>query len=185
MTTKGVHNAYRTTLSGFTNREGGLAVVDARDRIRFWSKVRRGGTAECWLWQASRYRNGYGQFCIQATGSKPKQVHLYAHRVAWILTRGPIPGGLHVLHRCDTRDCVNSAHLFLGTHTDNMRDAGRKGRLSVPRRRTRDFKDAAISAYLAGGTTMEAVAERFGVSKMTIFRWVKVATGGRDLRRTA
>lgn len=184
MTTKGVHNVSCKILPRFTKCEGGLA-IDARDRIRFWAKVRRGGAAECWLWQASRYRNGYGQFCVQAPGSARKQIHLTAHRFAWILARGPIPNGLHVLHRCDTRHCVNAAHMFLGTHTDNMRDASRKGRLNVPRRRTRDFKDAAISAYLAGGTTMDAVAERFGVAKMTIFRWVKVATGGRDLRRSA
>lgn len=50
------------------------------------------------------------------------------HRVAWELVNGPIPGGLHVLHRCDNRKCQNPAHLFLGTNSDNIADKVAKGR---------------------------------------------------------
>jgi hypothetical protein len=46
----------------------------------------------------------------------------------WEETRGPIPDGLHVLHRCDIPACVNIDHLFLGTHSDNMQDIVAKGR---------------------------------------------------------
>ena len=87
---------------------------------RFWSKVRK--TDTCWLWTACMIR-GYGQV---AWNGKPRR----APRVSWEIHNGPVPAGLLVLHRCDTPACVNPAHLFLGTHTDNMRDAKAKGRLS-------------------------------------------------------
>lgn len=89
---------------------------------RFWSKVKRAGVDECWEWQASRRRRGYGQ--IGARG----RTSAAAHRVAWELTHGPIPDGLWVLHRCDNPPCVNPAHLFLGTAQDNVADMNAKGR---------------------------------------------------------
>lgn len=74
--------------------------------------------SDCWLWQRST-KNGYGRF---GDGGR-----FYAHRESYRAHVGD-PGKLWVLHKCDVKRCCNPEHLFLGTHTDNMRDARAKGR---------------------------------------------------------
>ncbi len=76
----------------------------------------------CWIWSIGTDSCGYGK----GWWSNRRQG---AHRLSWIAFKGPIPKGKQVLHKCDTPACVNPAHLFLGTHADNMRDMVRKGRL--------------------------------------------------------
>ena len=57
---------------------------------------------------------------------KKKQMVIY--RYVWSQYNGPIPPGLHVMHTCDNRLCINPLHLKLGTHQDNMADKVAKGR---------------------------------------------------------
>jgi hypothetical protein len=51
-----------------------------------------------------------------------------AHRAAWVKAYGSLPSDVFVLHTCDNPMCINLAHLFLGSHADNMRDKANKGR---------------------------------------------------------
>lgn len=51
-----------------------------------------------------------------------------AHRISWIAAHGEIPGELHVLHKCDVRNCINPEHLYLGTERDNSRDKVERNR---------------------------------------------------------
>jgi hypothetical protein len=98
------------------------AVIAAGAEARFWAGVDRRGPDECWLWQRRLKEFGHGQTNWHGKHSTS------AHRVAWELTHGPIPEGLWVLHRCDVPACCNPAHLFLGTHADNVRDMMAKRR---------------------------------------------------------
>jgi hypothetical protein len=86
-----------------------------------WKYGERSDTG-CLIW-TRRARSSQGRGQIRINGKLQE-----AHRIAWVLANGPIPEGMHVLHRCDTPACFEPTHLWLGTHADNMRDMAEKGR---------------------------------------------------------
>jgi len=87
----------------------------------FWAKIIRGGESECWEWNSTLHKSGYGVFNIAC-----KQYR--AHRMVYELTRGEVPKGMFVCHKCDNRRCCNPNHLFIGTVQDNQQDMVNKGR---------------------------------------------------------
>lgn len=98
----------------------------------FWSLVAKGNDSDCWLWTGYCHpKTGYGSFRFSAVMGKKNTG--YAHRVAWVLTNGMLPGGLDVLHKCDNPPCCNPAHLWLGTQADNNADRDAKGRGGGPK----------------------------------------------------
>lgn len=131
---------------------------------RFWAKVekREGG---CWEWKAATTEGGYGYFRFNG---RPQN----ANRVAWILTKGPIPDGIFVCHRCDNRKCVNPDHLFLGTNQNNLDDMKEKGRSSRGEKNTMHrYTEATIyrvKQMKVQGYTREKTAKETGVSQSTI-----------------
>ncbi len=87
----------------------------------FWACYEQNPKTGCWLW-TRRLKAGYG--IVEFRGKR-----WAAHRLAFTLNcRLRIPDGLLVCHRCDVPACGNPGHLFLGTHTQNMRDMAQKGR---------------------------------------------------------
>ena len=90
---------------------------------RFESKINK--TQSCWLWVGSINSRGYGQFW---ENKKSYQ----AHRYSWSIYVGEIPNGLYICHKCDVKECVNPAHLFAGTPSQNMQDCIQKKRFSCP-----------------------------------------------------
>ena len=90
-------------------------------RERFEAKVSPEPTSGCHLWTGAVDGKGYGRF---KCGGRLEG----AHRVAWRFVYGPVPPGMHVLHRCDVPGCVSIRHLFLGSNLDNVYDKLAKGR---------------------------------------------------------
>lgn len=138
---------------------------------RFWANVQM--TDSCWLWTGALCRDGYGRFGNPKAGARQG-----AHRFSWILSFGPIPDGMSVLHKCDNPRCVRPAHLFLGTQLDNIRDMNTKGRTYrfVVKRGEKSNAAKVTEAdvreirrrYRFGGVTHKQLAQEFGISASAV-----------------
>lgn len=135
---------------------------------RFWSKVNKAGQEDCWNWQDGKRPNGYGQFWKDGKS-------ITAHRAAYELVYGLIPEGKWITHHCDNRLCCNPKHLYAGTATDNNRDTVNRNRTN-PRRGSHcptsklseDKVKIIRNAYIAGGITMQQLADQYKVTASVI-----------------
>ncbi len=148
---------------------------------RFWARVGNNGPVPphrpalgpCWPWTWSRTKAGYGQIVYRGA-------HHYAHRLAWEMTRGAIPGKLFVLHHCDNPCCCNPSHLFLGTIQDNTADMVAKGRHRVEYGETHPtakLTDAVVAEirrrWIAGGISQVQLGKEYGVHSSWVSRIVR------------
>lgn len=139
---------------------------NAEEQINsFWSKVHK--SDGCWTWLAATNRKGYGIFRV---GNK----NVLAHRFSYQIYKGEIPDGILTLHRCDNPACVNPAHLFLGTHLDNVHDCISKGRYYTGRHDGEHGKHKLTAIQVReirenpSGLSHRALAKKYSVSKGTI-----------------
>lgn len=150
---------------------------------RFWEKVDKNGPimpnmeTRCWVWIAAYFRHKfygkkyyYGNFTLNGKA-------IQAHRYSWMLAHNKqIPRDMFVCHKCDNPKCVNPDHLFLGTHTDNMRDMADKGRTGTKRGRqnfnTRLTSKQVIEIrerYSSTNISQRLLAQEYGVSQAAIW----------------
>lgn len=133
---------------------------------RFEAKYIPEPNSGCWLWTGALNSDGYG-----GIGESHTRRVLTAQRAAWQLYRGEIPNGMHVLHRCDVRCCVNPDHLFLGTHQENIADCKAKGRAvrAVGEKQHNAKLTADKVRRIRNDTrTLKAIAREYGVSFSTV-----------------
>lgn len=82
--------------------------------MRFWAHADLSGGADaCWPFDTVNSQNGYGHY--RGFGE------WNAHRVAYVLVKGPIPANHHIDHLCRTLSCVNPSHLEAVTPRENVR----------------------------------------------------------------
>ena len=118
----------------------------------------------CWLWIGHVGSRGYGYI-------KDHYKTKLAHRISYQLFRGKIPAMLQVCHSCDIPDCVNPAHLFLGTSQENTADKMTKGRykcLTGELHPGAKLTAADIKIIRASSELGIELAKRFSVSPSTI-----------------
>lgn len=145
-----------------------------RALARFMEKIDDSNGTGCWEWQASFIgESGYGQFFYGSIGGKERSGK--AHKAAWVLLKGLVPEGMNVLHRCNNRKCCNPAHLYLGTHMDNMKDRDAAGRTSRGARRYNFRRDDELISKvqeLRKTLGVVAVCTQLGIGRSTYYRIV-------------
>lgn len=83
-------------------------------QAHFWQKVNIFTEDHCWTWTGAIAPNGYGSFW---NGKR----RVVAHRFAYELVRGPVPGDMQIDHLCRVRNCVNPDHMEIVTQQENIR----------------------------------------------------------------
>ena len=141
------------------------AMFHKRAVTRFHNSYCKKGASECWPWAKRRFKTGYGKFRIWGRVYK-------ANRVAYFVAHKVDPGALCVCHTCDNPDCVNPAHLFLGTPADNVADKMRKNRhVASPGERHGMHKltETQVLAIRQADGSQRAIAKLFGISQKQVF----------------
>jgi hypothetical protein len=86
---------------------------------RFWPKVDRRSSDDCWPWLGFVDNKGYGQLRVGSSRDGTRRLKS-SHRVAYELTKGPVPEGLELDHLCRNPPCCNPSHLEAVTHHENI-----------------------------------------------------------------
>jgi hypothetical protein len=122
----------------------------------------------CFEWTGAIFlTRGYGRFWFN------NKSHL-AHRFAWVLKNGEIPINQIVCHSCDNRICVNSQHLWLGSHLDNARDRVNKGRSNhFPKTLPNEIEELIAELFYTTDITQKELSIRYNVTQALIGKIIR------------
>lgn len=120
----------------------------------------------CWEWRGRMNEDGYG------TIRDEEGKNVLAHRVSYTLFKGEMPEGMLACHTCrGNRKCVNPAHLYAGSHADNMRDLAIDNTSSFSKTEWAQRRE--MAERFLKGQDAEVVAKDFGVTGKTVRFWAK------------
>jgi hypothetical protein len=128
-------------------------------------------------------KSGYGKLGIRDAQGKPKT--MFAHRLVWELTYGPLLREEVVMHMCDNPGCINVEHLRLGSQGDNLADMRSKGRANPQCLPPDQRSNAKLSwdqvRYIRAATkSAKKLAKELGVSDVLVGK-VRNCTSWKDL----
>jgi hypothetical protein len=159
-----------------------LLAMGAPVETRFWAKVNKDGPVPvgrpelgpCWLWTASVFEAGYGQFVISHHPRRSVTAHNFAYRQLV----GEIPVGLELDHLCHHPDsgcgggvtcrhrrCCNPSHLEPVTNAENVRrgmNPSSRNRRKTHCIRSHPFNEANTGRTKNGGRWCRTCRREYG-----------------------
>jgi hypothetical protein len=133
--------------------------ADVPTRIERYTKKGDG----CWLWTGCLDNRGYAKLRVDGRSERVSRL------LVELSTGTKPPRNLSVCHSCDNPPCVNPAHLFVGTQSDNGRDMVKKGRCGAAR--ITPEVATRIRERAVGTRRMDKIiAAEFGVSRDIVRR---------------
>lgn len=123
--------------------------------------------SHCMEWNSYINPQGYGK--IYHNGKSYR-----AHRLSYQIFIGLIPKNMEICHLCDNTKCINPNHLFLGSHSENMKDMSNKNRHKVlkgSKNKLSKFNEEDIldiRRRLDGNESQKNIAKDFDVYQTTI-----------------
>lgn len=140
----------------------------------FMKQVNQGTETECWDWTGATQYFGHGQFqhslCKQLGILKTHRLSMYFFKNAEFMEKED----LCVLHSCDRPQCVNPAHLRMGTDKENVGDRVERERSADvngsanPNAKFNDDQIKEIIELRKQAKTYPEIAARYGCSRRTI-----------------
>jgi len=119
-------------------------------------------SGDCWLWTGARDKDGYGIFSYARKSYR-------APVIALELDGRPVPAGKLACHECDHPPCVNPAHLYPGTHEQNMADAVRRQRTNAGERcYAAKLTSEDVAGIRASDLSAPELASQYGVTRSNI-----------------
>ena len=140
--------------------------------VDFWKKINVKTTNDCWEWNGSVNKDGYGRPRFQGE-------LIYAHRLALTYATPNLDlTGKVVMHACDNTRCCNPKHLLIGTHVDNQADKYKKNRQAKGEKNGQSLLNdvqvlQAREKYKPRLVTYKMLAKEYGVCKDTMQKAIR------------
>lgn len=169
------HTRKRNVLEGRTKSCCNY-VSKEEDIERFKSKVVINKN-DCWLWNGGRYKRKNGNKSYGRFETKLFPEEYLAHRISFLLFKGPIPESMFICHICDVENCVNPDHLFIGTAEANIKDMILKNRQASGENngssKLKEYEVLAIRKSYSNGISLHDLAEKYNVYNTCIYKVIK------------